>query len=95
MTHLALAAESPKQLIGLELGLLIGDDARHLEDEARFGLLVQTDGVERQHSGECRGVVHRVHVYRAEVIRPLCLLLSVWSNGKPPAVSHAYRSLTS
>jgi hypothetical protein len=67
VTHLALAAEPSKQLIGLELGLLIGDDARHLEDEARFGLLVQTHGIERQYSGESRRVVHCVHVSCADV----------------------------
>jgi len=67
VTHLALAAEPSKQLIGLELGLLIGDDARHLEDEARFGLLVQTHGIERQYSGEGRRVVHCVHVSCADV----------------------------
>lgn len=46
-SHLAFAAQPSKQLVALELGFLIGHNARHLEDEPGWPwLFVQTHSVE-------------------------------------------------
>jgi hypothetical protein len=63
-TYLALAAESPEELVVLELALLVGHDARHLEDEPRPLLLVDAHSVEGQDpdaQGPGPVLAHRVH----------------------------------
>lgn len=73
-THLTLAAEPPEQLVALELGLLVGHDARHLEDEARLRLLVHAQLVRIDHRRHGGRVVHhhRIHVHHDG--RPVCLI---------------------
>lgn len=60
-TYLAFATQSSEELIRLELGLLVRDYAGHLEDEARLGLFVQADRVEREHTRQTGMIVHRQH----------------------------------
>lgn len=60
-THLAFTTQSPKELVALKLGLLIGHNARHLEDEpGRPWLFVQAHPVEWQHA-DAGMFAHRVH----------------------------------
>lgn len=60
-SHLALPTQSPEELIRLKFGLLVRDHARHLKDEPRFGLLVDTHGIKGQHTRESRRIIHRMH----------------------------------
>jgi hypothetical protein len=58
-------------------------------------LLIQADGLEGQHAGQRRWVVHGVHVTSTELSLTLADSAPTASHGKPPDISHAYRSLTS
>lgn len=60
ITHLTFPAQSFEEVIRLEFALLVGHDARHLEDEPLLGRVVQADGVELEHA-QRRRVAHRVH----------------------------------
>lgn len=60
VSHLALAAQSPKKLVGVELGLLIGNHAGHLEHQAGWPrLFVQSHSIEGQHTNTV--IAHGMH----------------------------------
>lgn len=69
-TYLAFATQPSEQLIALKLGLLIGHNARHLEDEPGWSrLFVQAHSVERQHTHP-RMLAHCVHHLRRRGFAP-------------------------
>lgn len=59
VAHLTLSAEPPEQFVTLELGLLVRNDAWHLEDKPRFRLFVEHRRIVRMHHArKGGGVVH-------------------------------------
>ena len=72
--YLRFATEASEKLVRLEAALLVGDNSGHAVHQTRFGLLVESQRIVRQHTGK--------QSWKAEqsgrlIFIPLCKFLSL------------------
>lgn len=59
--YLTFSAQPLEKIFWFKLGFLVGNHPRHLEDESGFRLFIKSNGIERKHACQRRGVTHCLH----------------------------------